>query len=98
MTATISDDELRGATAFQQLLCSARGRVDGARLSTAYRSAIARENPRLNAYLAVDDSAPAQAAASDARRASGHAIGRLDGLAVAIKDNFDVAGLTTTAS
>ena len=97
MTAPIPDDELRGATAFQQLHWLASGRTDGARLNESYREAISRENPHLNAYLALDDSAPAQAVASDARRRSGHAIGRLDGLAVAIKDNLDVAGLPTTA-
>ena len=97
MTDPADDNDLRGATAFQQLHWLASGRIDSVRLTTTYRAAIARENPRLNAYLALDDSAPAQAAASDARRREGRAIGRLDGLPVAIKDNLDVAGLATTA-
>jgi Asp-tRNA(Asn)/Glu-tRNA(Gln) amidotransferase A subunit family amidase len=96
MTDPANDSELRGATAFQQLHWLASGRIDSARLTGACLAAIARENPQLNAFLALDDSAPAQAAASDARRRRGSTIGRLDGLTVAIKDNMDVAGLATT--
>ena len=97
MTDPAHDNDLRGATAFQQLHWLASGRIDSARLTTACRAAIARENPRLNAFMALDDSADMQAAASDARRREGCMIGRLDGLPIAIKDNFDVAGLPTTA-
>ena len=97
MTDPAHDNDLRGATAFQQLHWLASGRIDSARLTTACRAAIARENPRLNAFLALDDSADMQAVASDARRREGRMIGRLDGLPIAIKDNFDVAGLPTTA-
>ena len=96
MTDPANESELRGATAFQQLHWLAGGRVDSAHLVAACSAAIERENPRLNAFLALDDSAPAQAAASDARRREGSRIGRLDGLAVAVKDNIDVAGLPTT--
>ncbi len=96
MTDPARDNDLRGATAFQQLHWLASGRTDSVRLTATYRAAIARENPRLNAFLALDDSADLQAAASDARRREGRMIGRLDGLSVAIKDNFDVAGLPTT--
>lgn len=92
----LSDHDLRGATAFQLLHWLASGRIDSAGLTATYRAAIERENPRLNAYLALADSASAEAAASDARRREGRTIGRLDGLPVAIKDNLDVAGLPTT--
>lgn len=97
MTDPANDSELRGATAFQQLHWLAGGRIDSAGLTAAYIAAIARENAQLNAFLALDGSAPLQAAASDARRREGRTIGRLDGLTVAIKDNLDVAGLATTA-
>jgi aspartyl-tRNA(Asn)/glutamyl-tRNA(Gln) amidotransferase subunit A len=93
----LSDQDLRGATAFQLLHWLAAGRIDSAGLTATYRAAIERENPRLNAYLALAGTAPAEAAASDARRREGRTIGRLDGLPVAIKDNLDVAGLPTTA-
>jgi aspartyl-tRNA(Asn)/glutamyl-tRNA(Gln) amidotransferase subunit A len=97
MTDPANDSELRGATAYQQLHWLAGGRIDSARLTAACTAAIARENPTLNAFLTLDKSAGAQAAASDARRREGRTIGRLDGLTVAIKDNLDVAGLATTA-
>lgn len=97
MTDPISDSEITAAAAFQQLHWLAGGRLDSRRLVAAYREAIARRNPQLNAYLALDEHAPEQAVASDARRREGRTIGRLDGLAVAVKDNFDVAGLPTTA-
>jgi aspartyl-tRNA(Asn)/glutamyl-tRNA(Gln) amidotransferase subunit A len=97
MTDPANETEMRGATAFQQLHWLAGGRIDSVGLTAACRAAIGRDNPRLNAFLALDDSASAQAAASDARRSAGRAIGRLDGLTVAVKDNFDVAGLPTTA-
>jgi aspartyl-tRNA(Asn)/glutamyl-tRNA(Gln) amidotransferase subunit A len=105
MSDTISDRELAGATAFQQLHWLAAGRIDSVRLTAAYEAAIASENSRLNAYLALSPTAAAEAAASAARRREapapnpirGCTIGRLDGLAVAIKDNLDVAGLPTTA-
>ena len=93
----IADDVLRGATAFQQLCWLASGRIDSVGLSASHRAAIERENPRLNAYVALDDSAFAAAAESAARRREGTVIGRLDGLPVAIKDNLDVAGMATRA-
>ncbi|HEY6984477.1 MAG TPA: amidase [Rhodanobacteraceae bacterium] len=97
ITDGVADATLRGATAFQQLCWLASGRVDSAALTAAYRAAIRRENPRLNAYVALDDGASAAAAASGERRREGRVIGRLDGLPVAIKDNLDVAGMATRA-
>jgi len=93
----LPEQDLRGATAFQLLHWLASGRIDSVGLTAAYRAAIERENPSLNAYIALAETASAEAAASDARRREGRVIGRLDGLPVAIKDNLDVAGLPTTA-
>lgn len=90
------DNALRGATAFQHLHWLASEQIDSARLTAACLAAIERENPHLNAFLALDPGALEQAAASDARRREGRTIGRLDGLPIAIKDNFDVAGLPTS--
>lgn len=85
---------LRGANLCQILHWLASGRVAAQALTQAYLEAIAAENAKLNAYVALDSHAEAQAEASAARRASGK-FGRLDGVPVAVKDNFDVAGLPT---
>jgi aspartyl-tRNA(Asn)/glutamyl-tRNA(Gln) amidotransferase subunit A len=99
MTSTVTDPpqdhELRGASAFVQLHWLASGRIGSETLVSAYRKAIAQANPVLHAYVALDEGANAAAAASDERRRRGQIVGRLDGLAVAIKDNLDVAGLPT---
>ena len=97
ITEDIADEVLRGATAYQQLHWLAAGRVDSVGLVASHRAAIDRENPRLNAYVALNEGAAAAAAESAARRAEGRGIGRLDGLPVAVKDNIDVAGLPTRA-
>ncbi|WP_440223890.1 amidase [Dokdonella sp. MW10] len=91
----LSDQRLRGASAFQLLHWLAGGRTSAKRLATLHQEAIAHENAMLNAFVALDPQAQAAAEASDARRAAGGAIGRLDGLTVAIKDNIDVGGLPT---
>ncbi|WP_043583414.1 Asp-tRNA(Asn)/Glu-tRNA(Gln) amidotransferase subunit GatA [Geminisphaera colitermitum] len=55
--------------------------------------------PKVNAFNSTDPSdALAQAAASDARRASGHARGPLDGIPIAIKDVIAVKDQPLTAS
>ncbi len=94
MSEAISDLELRAAGAFQHLHWLAAGRIDSQRLTRLHLDAI--ERSPLNAFTALDPSALQQAAASDARRRAGQAIGRLDGLTVAIKDSLDVAGLPTS--
>src|SRR5688572_22179172 len=53
-------------------------------------------NPKLNAFLALDEERSlADAKASDARRQKG-AAGPLDGIPIAHKDLFCTRGLTTT--
>ena len=91
----LSSERLRGASAFQLLHWMAAGRVDAQHMLANYQAAIAEENATLHAFVALDPAAAQAARASDARRAAKNVIGRLDGLAVAIKDNIDVAGLPT---
>ena len=91
-------DALRHSSLCRQLALLARGETTSQALTEAYLAAIERENPERRAYLAVDAvGALAAARDSDARRAAGKPLGRLDGIPLAIKDNLDVAGLVTTA-
>lgn len=62
-------------------------------LTELYLGRIARADPVLHAYAYVDaESARLQAKASDLRRASGHALGVLEGLPIAIKDLCEIEG------
>jgi amidase len=79
----------------QQALSS--GSLTSAGLTAFYLDRIERLNPSLHAVISVSPNAPAEAAASDAARASGAARGPLEGIPVLIKDNIAVAGLPATA-
>ena len=58
---------------------------------------IAQVNPRVNAITQLlADSAREQAAAIDARRAQGHALGPLAGVPFSVKENIAIAGVPTT--
>ena len=96
-TSPIADLDLRRATLCQLLHWLASGRVQARALSEVYLSAIERINPQLNAYVDLRSSLlQDQAHMADRRRRDG-AIGRLDGIPLALKDNFDVAGWPTRA-
>ena len=89
-------DKLRTSTLTRVLHALALNEASSEVLTQACLDAIARDGA-LNAWIHVDaGGALAAARASDVRRASGHALGRLDGVPIAIKDNFDVAGMPTT--
>ncbi len=93
---TDTADLLRQAPLYRVLHALARGEVSSEALTGACLAAIARDHA-LNAWTHVDAAAALAAArASDARRAAGQALGRLDGVPLAIKDNFDVAGMPTS--
>ena len=72
-------------------------RVQPQALAETYLEAIERLNPQLNAYLGLSSTMlQEQALAAQHRRRDG-VIGRLDGIPIALKDNFDVAGGPTSA-
>jgi aspartyl-tRNA(Asn)/glutamyl-tRNA(Gln) amidotransferase subunit A len=92
----IADIDLRRASLCQLLHWLAAGRVQAKALSEVYLHAIERINPKLNAYVGLGPVAliREQAQMAEHRRRDG-VIGRLDGLPIAIKDNFDVVGWPT---
>jgi Asp-tRNA(Asn)/Glu-tRNA(Gln) amidotransferase A subunit family amidase len=76
------------------------GRVTSAGLVDRYLARIAaydRKGPRLNAIIAVNPKARDEAAALDRERVSRGARGLLHGIPLVVKDNFDLAGMPTTA-
>jgi aspartyl-tRNA(Asn)/glutamyl-tRNA(Gln) amidotransferase subunit A len=93
----IVDLDMRRASLCQLLHWLAAGRVQPEPLAEVYQDAIERINPQLNAYLGVTPGlVQEQARAAQHRRRDG-VIGRLDGIPIALKDNFDVAGWPTRA-
>jgi amidase len=75
----------------------AAGMLTAAELTAFYLARIDRLNPGLRAVLRPAPDAPAEAAASDARRAARAVLGPLDGIPVLIKDNVAADGLPATA-
>ncbi len=74
------------------------GSVTSVETTRACLKAITERDPQLHAFLHVDEpGALAAAAASDARRSSGAALGPLDGVPLGIKDLIHVEGQPTTA-
>ncbi|XP_053566568.1 glutamyl-tRNA(Gln) amidotransferase subunit A, mitochondrial [Bombina bombina] len=58
-----------------------------------------KETSFLNAYITVtEDTALKQAAAADQRFKAGQPLGELDGIPIAIKDNFSTQGIETTCA
>jgi aspartyl-tRNA(Asn)/glutamyl-tRNA(Gln) amidotransferase subunit A len=75
------------------------GDVTASSLAEAALDGIARDNPRLNAFITVTtDLARADAAAADADLRTGVDRGPLHGIPISVKDLIDVAGYPTTAA
>jgi aspartyl-tRNA(Asn)/glutamyl-tRNA(Gln) amidotransferase subunit A len=88
---------LRRGGVWQCLHWLAAGRATATALADACLDAIEREDAALNAFVDVRPDIVRDQAASAQRRRHEGPIGRLDGVPVAIKDNFDVAGYPTRA-
>ena len=93
----IADLDLRRATVCQLLHWLATGRVSPSVLAEACQSAIDRLNPRLNAFVGLGPGLLQEQARNAEHRRRDGVIGRLDGIPVALKDNFDIAGWSTRA-
>ena len=102
MTA-LEDGELLGPEALRRggvcqcLHWLAAGRTTPEGLADACLAAIESCDPALHAFVDVRPDLVRDQAASAQRRRREGPIGRLDGIPVAIKDNFDVAGYPTRA-
>jgi 1-carboxybiuret hydrolase len=74
------------------------GAASAVEIARAVLAHIEARNPALNAFTAVTaDRALAEAAAIDRRKAQGEALGSLAGAPFAVKNLFDIEGLTTLA-
>ncbi len=74
----------------------ARGELTGVALVARALGRYAETEPTIHAFAWLDpERARRLAAASDARRAAGGPLGRLEGIPVAVKDIFDTAGIPT---
>ncbi|HEX4831886.1 MAG TPA: amidase family protein [Trebonia sp.] len=72
------------------------GELSSAELLARCTARIAAHDGHLGAVIALDPTAPQQAAAADRRHAAGADHGPLDGIPVLVKDCIDTAGLATT--
>lgn len=99
----MEDGEAMGPEALQRggvwqcLHWLAGGRTTAGALADACLAAIERLDPKLHAFVDVRPDLVRDQAASAQRRRREGPMGRLDGIPVAVKDNFDVAGYPTRA-
>jgi aspartyl-tRNA(Asn)/glutamyl-tRNA(Gln) amidotransferase subunit A len=86
-------------TATELLALQASGQASAAEVADAFLAAIRDREPKLHAFVRVDEEAARrQAAAVDAKRRSGQPLGRLAGVPVAVKDVLCTKGAPTTCS
>lgn len=89
--------ELEGVALSQISADLAAGKTTAVAVTQGYMDRIKMYDGALHCVIGVMPDALAQAAASDARRKDGKALGPLDGIPILLKDNIDAAGLPTTA-
>src|SRR5690349_19261567 len=71
----------------------ARREISPVEVVKAHLDRIAAVNPKINAVVALNDDAFAEAARAEARVLSGAPVGPLHGVPFTVKDAFDTAGL-----
>jgi len=91
-----------GKLAFSSLgelaLALSRGETSSSELVEAFLERANRLDPKLHAYAQLfEETARAAAKAADTSLSAGHRIGPLQGIPIAIKEIFDLAGQATTA-
>lgn len=89
-------DPLGSAIAMAEAL--ANGAISSEELVAVHLDRIRQANAAVNAVVTLDiDGARLRARESDARRAAGKPLGRLDGMPMTVKDSLLTAGLRTTS-
>ncbi|WP_298398146.1 amidase [Sphingobium sp.] len=100
MTGAPAQAQMEDATITSLSADLASGRTSSEKAVRAYVKRIAamdRKGPRLNAIIALNPHAIAQARALDAERRAGRVRGPLHGVPILLKDNIEAAGMPTTA-
>ncbi|MBA3524512.1 MAG: amidase [Geodermatophilaceae bacterium] len=97
MSTSLAGIDMERVTIPQLQAAMDAGRLTSVRLTQYYLDRVARIDPLVNAILALNGEALAQAAASDRARAAGGARGALEGIPVLLKDNVDTADQGATA-
>jgi aspartyl-tRNA(Asn)/glutamyl-tRNA(Gln) amidotransferase subunit A len=95
MSAAISATDPAMMTAEELLGLYSRRALSPVEAVQAVSERVARLNPAINAFAAMNPDALTAAAESEARWRVGRPIGALDGVPVTVKDLVDVAGLPT---